>query len=77
MAKLKKVELVYHNGRKFVKEICELGDYDSPVYTFDGERLPDEITEQYKKDGFVMFEDEEGLFLVPGFQIKYIKVLEE
>jgi hypothetical protein len=70
-----KVELTWEYKGKFTKEICDLADYDAVLRTFEGDPVPDDVAERIKKEGFVMFEDDDGVFCLRTTQIKDIKPL--
>ena len=55
---------------------CYLLSDDSPVCGEDGTPLPLSDSEDLKKEGFVMFEDDHGFFLMHASQIIRIKQLD-
>lgn len=70
-----RVEITWVGNGKITKETCRLAAYDAKLYSHDGEELPDSFSEEFLKAGFVMFEDDEGMFMLKADQIKEIKQL--
>jgi hypothetical protein len=72
-----KVEVVW-KFKNFVRVgECYLLDDDSPVHDEDGDPLPTSDSEELKKEGFVMFEDDHGFFLMHASQIVRIQPLDQ
>lgn len=70
---MREVVVTYDSNGRLVKEKCMLVPYDADLYSVDGEKMPEEVSEQIKKDGFVLFEDKDGIFCLRTDQIKNIE----
>jgi hypothetical protein len=73
----KRVELTWTYNGYVMTEKCTLCHYDAPLYTFDGELVPKDVYEDIMKQGFVMFEDDEGLFCLRAEQIVKMRILKD
>lgn len=71
----KRIKLTWTNNIERIVEECDLVSDDDPIYTFDGFKPDLDITNKIAKFGYVLFEDENGLFCLPPDQIIEIEVV--
>lgn len=75
---LKRINLTWKNDEGLeIKEECFLLDEDSPLY-FDGANGPvcvNGLGDVFAQEGMVLFEDDEGLFMLRPDQILNIEVI--
>jgi hypothetical protein len=69
------VEITWTFKGKFKKEVCYIRSYDDVVLDVNGEPVVDDFSDFLKLEGFVVFEDEHGCFLMQASQIVDIKQL--
>ena len=59
---------------EIITEICDLIDEEHKIVDSNGEELPD-ILAELAKEGYVIFEDEEGLFCLFPDQVLHIELV--
>lgn len=71
------VKLTWRDKKKVKVEVCELLDPEATFYTFEGEEILTDLSNIFAKEGYVMFEDYEGVFGLKPEQIISIEPIKK